>query len=277
MATKIDLLGKKIGKWTIIKKAENIGKRTAWLCKCECGNEKVVATEVLVKNQSKSCGCSRYDHLKNKISHENLEGRKFGKLTVKNFNGIKKERAYWLCKCECGNEKITSGKLLKNGNCISCGCVQKEIASRNSKTHGKSKTRIYYIWQGMKERCNNPNNLNYFNYGGRGIEVFDDWNKFEEFEKWSMLNGYNDDLSIERINVNGGYNPNNCTWIPLRLQSRNRRNVINIEFNGTVKTLTEWSKYFNVSHSTIQYHIKKDDIESTFAKWELMQNHKLSC
>lgn len=273
MPKKIDLTGKVIGKWTVISKAENIGKRTAWNCKCECGSEKVVATESLTKMQSKSCGCSRYDHFKSKTVYEDLSGLKFGRLTVLNFHDKKSNRVRWLCKCECGKVKPVYAKLLKSGNAVSCGCFQKEIASKNSKTHGKSKTRIYYIWQNIKDRCHNPNSKNYKNYGGRGIKLYNDWNIFEEFEKWAMSNGYEENLTIERINVNGNYEPLNCTWIPLSLQSMNKRSTVNIEFNGETKTLSEWARYFKVSHSTIQYHVKMGTIEKNFSKLE-MQKHR---
>lgn len=267
MPKKIDLTNCKIGKWTVVCKANNIGKRTAWECVCECGTRKIVATEVLTKKQSTSCGCSRYDHLKNKPKYEDLTGQKFGRLTVIKLSDKKNERIYWECLCECGDRKNIPAKQLKSGKTNSCGCIQKETISNISKRHGKSKTRIYTIWVGMKMRCNNANCKAYKHYGDRGIKLCDEWNDFEQFEEWAKCNGYNDDLSIERIDYNDGYNPKNCTWIPINKQSSNRRSVVNIEYNGEIKLLTEWARYFNISHSTVQYHLKKGTIKECFDKY----------
>lgn len=184
----------------------------------------------------------------------NLIGNRYGRLTVVSLvNDIAGTNVptRWLCKCECGNETTVMGYNLRNGNTRSCGCVQREKAAARFRTHGGKGTRLYIIWQHMLRRCNSKSNPAYRLYGGRGITVCKEWHEFELFRDWALKNGYADNLSIDRIDVNGNYEANNCRWVTQREQNLNRRNNVRIAFNGEIKTLSEWGKVFGCHQSAV--------------------------
>lgn len=153
-----------------------------------------------------------------------LSGRKFGRLTViERYSNIGKHAA-WLCKCECGRTKAVRSDHLLYKKTVSCGCFEDESRkSGNHYIHGGKHSRLYNIWCGMRKRCTNKNCAAYDNYGGRGIKVCNEWQRFEPFRDWALSNGYSDELSIDRINVNGNYEPTNCRWSDAKDQANNRR------------------------------------------------------
>lgn len=148
-----------------------------------------------------------------------LVGDKYGKLTVVEFDRLQNHKTYWKCVCDCGLTVVVTGNNLRSGNTTSCGCVHREKVKRLGKantTHGEShsnKTRLYGIWSGMRQRCNNPNHHAYSIYGGKGVSVCEAWNDYSVFKEWATSNGYKDNLCIDRIDPSSGYNPENCRWI----------------------------------------------------------------
>lgn len=183
---------------------------------------------------------------------KDISNQKFGNLTVIR-RGNRKNGTYWLCKCSCGNEKEVLYGNLVSGRVISCGCVGKEKRLSARKTHGDSKTRLYNIWIMMKKRCLNEKEKAYKNYGKRGIVVCDEWiNSYEEFKKWAISNGYKENLTLDRINNNGNYEPSNCRWADRKVQGNNTRSNVRISLFGETKTLAQWCEELSVSYKTVE-------------------------
>ena len=236
-----DLLGKKFGKLIVIGKSEKKGKNgnSYWECLCECGKKTIKAQNNLSSGKTKSCGC---------LKNQNLIGFKTGKITV--IEKINKPGlSFWKCECSCGNYIVLSQNRLNSKKVKSCGCLTNK--------HGKSNTRLYKIWLGIKKRCFNQNFKSYKHYGGRGITICKEWLDFSTFEKWALENGYDEKLSIDRINVDGIYEPNNCRWATTSEQARNKRNSIKLSFEGVEKTLTDWSAQYNINKVTASHRYKK--------------------
>ena len=161
---------------------------------------------------------------------KNEAGNRYGKLTVLSFHHINKSKnAYWLCACDCGLTTVVCGSYLRSGHTTSCGCIKREFFGEK---HGRSdKERLYGVWQQMRSRCNNPNNPRYKTYGEKGVSVCEEWNDYGKFRAWSYQNGYSesapgtpkkDVLSIDRIDPNEGYSPENCRWVTISENSKHR-------------------------------------------------------
>lgn len=164
-------------------------------------------------------------------------GKKYGRLTVVEFDRLQNHKTYWKCVCDCGLVVVLPGNSLRSGNTSSCGCLRRETAAAQGKAntkHGNSRdnrTRLYSIWCGMRQRCNNPNHHARALYGGKGVRVCDEWNDYSVFKAWAESHGYADNLSIDRIDSNGNYEPSNCRWITLS------ENVARANKNHTTRKL----------------------------------------
>lgn len=186
---------------------------------------------------------------------KDLSGKKFGLLTVSNEYKHMKNYIYWKCVCNCGREVWVRGTNLSYGTTKSCG-----HHTKSNFKHGQADTRLYGIYYGMLQRCNNPNSSQYENYGERGITVCDEWSNedgFIHFYNWAIANGYSDNLTIEREDVNGNYEPSNCKWATLHEQSRNRRSNVHIDVNGTDMIIADASVELNIPQKTLGERIKK--------------------
>lgn len=167
-----------------------------------------------------------------------LSNQKFGKLTAIAPAGKQGKAILWRCVCECGNEKTVRGNNLTTGAVRSCGCMMKE----NNLKHGGSKTRLYRIWGGIIRRTEDCNRKEYADYGARGIRMCTEWrDDFAEFQRWSLENGYTDSLSIDRIDPDGNYCPENCRWSGKLQQENNKRVNLILTVNGESKTAAEWA------------------------------------
>ncbi len=196
------------------------------------------------------------------MSHKDLTGQRFGRLIVIEEAGRTKQgNVKWLCRCDCGQDTVASQGNLHRSTTKSCGCFRAESASRLFTTHGLSKengkqSRLYGIWLEMKRRCCDQRRKAFKNYGGRGISVHPLWMAFGNFYSWAMANGYAPNLTIERKDNNGNYEPGNCTWIPLKLQSSNTRSSRFITHEGRTLTMTQWAAIVGLSTGTLWMRLK---------------------
>ena len=179
---------------------------------------------------------------------KDITGQRFGRLVaVRCVGRTNNGNAKWLCQCDCGNTVIARAAGLKHRCYVSCGCSKTKRLFR----HGLADTRLDIIYRSMKQRCYDNNAENYYLYGGRGIRICDSWLKDKElFFQWAFQSGYSDSLSIDRIDVNGDYEPSNCRWVTAQTQSNNRRNNHYITRNGVTKTATEWAREFGINPAT---------------------------
>lgn len=207
---------------------------------------------------------------------KNLEGQKFGHLLVleraKNKIFKSQQIVCWKCKCDCGNIVIIQSSNLVTGNSTNCGCIRKkhfiESAKKKNTKHNKSYSRIYFIWQSMKDRCYNKHNKNYKNYGQRKIKVCNEWKKdFMNFYNWSINNGYKNDLTIDRIDVNGNYEPSNCRWATIKQQQNNKRNNHILHYKNEEHNITEWALLLGINRSNIYNRLRRGwTIEKALSK-----------
>lgn len=197
-----------------------------------------------------------------------LTGRKFGRLTVIGFSrdvkSGKRNRKYWNCICECGGTKEVRTDCLTSGNTTSCGCKHKEISYKNLTTDYAFKPkykiqnkRLYQIWRGMIERCTNINNQRYDRYMKRGISVCNEWLNYDNFAVWALSNGYNENLTIDRINNDANYEPCNCRWVSVKEQCRNRSTNVKVDYNGELITLMELSEIVKLDYSCLYSRYKR--------------------
>lgn len=203
---------------------------------------------------------------------KSLVGKRFGRLVVKSFYDFQeypraKRRSRWLCVCDCGNTSTPTGKSLREGT-KSCGCLQKEAVSRTMSTHGQSRTKVYKVWSCMKDRCMNPKNSEYLNYGGRGISVSREWaDSFETF--LSDMGVPERGRSLERMDNSLGYSKENCVWATLNAQRRNMRTNVNVTYQGRTQCLNDWCKELGIPFRTARQRLRwagVENLEVVFSK-----------
>jgi len=254
-----DLVGRRFGKLVVVRFSHTGKNGNVWCCKCDCGFpvETQCRESWLIKGKTTSCGCEKRNiDLLNNIYNNLKVVEKLGKIH-------KGRDIYWRCKClKCGNENIVANTYQIKTNVKKCDCQQ--IYNH----HKDVNSRLYKTLYDMRDRCYNPNHNEYKNYGARGIKICDEWMGkygFENFYNWSIANGYKPDklengkraLSIDRINVDGNYEPSNCRWATNEIQGYNKRNTIYIEYNNKKYNLLELSKLINRTPDFIYRHYRK--------------------
>lgn len=188
-----------------------------------------------------------------------LIGKTFGNLSVI-AEFVENKRRYCVCKCSCGKKTVTLAQSLKSGHTISCGCSLEKWRSKNNRIY---KERLYRCYKSMIDRCYNKKNKRYLKYGGRDINVCEKWkNNYQAFKNWALSNGYSDNLTLERKDVNGNYSPENCCWIDIKKQSNNKTNTVKITYNEETRTLRDWCEMLDLSYKAIYFRLRKGwDVE----------------
>lgn len=179
-------------------------------------------------------------------------GEKYGRWTIfKEVPRRGRSSRHFICRCDCGTERIVSLSHLRMGKSKSCGCFRRERTSEVRSTHGMSRTRLFSIWNDMVRRCSDKSRKSYKDYGGRGISICDEWLDFKTFMEWALENGYQQNLTIERMDNDGDYCAGNCTWIPKERQSTNTRINRLITYDGKTQCIAVWARELNIAYTTI--------------------------
>lgn len=254
-----DITGQKFGLLTVTGYAHG-GKNSNWNCLCECGNERTIPMPNLKSGNTTTCGeCVTFES----PNFIDRVGQRYGRLTVlsnvskaKNIKGKKQTRTNWYCLCDCGNYKTIESGNLNSSHTQSCGCLLLDAITK----HGccAENKRLYCIWLGMIGRCYNPEHISYRWYGAKNRQVCEEWREVRGFFNWALVNGYAEDLTLERMESKGNYEPVNCEWIPLRFQNQNTTVSLGkdkvIEMRRLLTqgfTPKEMSIKFNVAYSTV--------------------------
>lgn len=199
-----------------------------------------------------------------KFDVNDIVGQRVGRLTVLNFDHKEKHKNngghtyFYKCKCDCGNIVIISRGHLTSNHTKSCGCYKLQKNIERLTIHGLRNTKLYNVWCGIKNRCSNPSQISYPYYGTKGITICDEWkNDFKAFYDWSIQNGYKDNLSIDRIDVNGNYEPSNCRWATNLQQARNKSNNVYLTYKNETHCLSEWAEKLNITVDKLRNLLKK--------------------
>lgn len=259
-----DLTGQVFGDWTVLGKGKphilpSGNKQPTWKCLCSCGAIRDVVTQRLKNGRSTSCG---------ECKKPNLIGEKSGYLTVVGVGERRKRNngkfvKTWDCICVCGNHRFLTTQEIKTEKRKSCGCKQTDFRKESATIHGDSHTRLHNIWSGMRARCYLPTDYHYKWYGGRGITMCNEWrDDYVAFKEWALSNGYAENLTIDRIDNDGDYCPENCRWVSMKIQANNRTRTKYYEAFGERHTLSEWADIVGVTIEFLRGRIKNGwDIE----------------
>lgn len=207
----------------------------------------------------------------------NIKGDRYGRLTVLDrAENSKRGRTQWLCKCDCGRMTTVTTDRLRGGVTRSCGCLHNEVIARVNYRHGESfhsaNTRLYHIWINMRQRCSNPKNGSYMDYGARGITVCQEWDDYLAFKSWAETHGYSNALTIDRIDNSRGYSPENCRWADHYAQNNNKRCNHAITFSGVTKNLSQWERKLRISKGAFGSYIAKHGEQAAIAYY-LKKHH----
>lgn len=257
MPKMIDLTGQRFGRLTAIslccrlKDRDITQRRVYWACSCDCGDSLIVSSNHLRTGHTTSCGCSRM---------LDIRGQRYGRLiAVAPCCAIKSRRLYWACSCDCGNTVISPLDSIRRGDTSSCGCYNRELRS----SHNMTGTPTYAAWNGITARCYNQKDRNYSNYGGRGIKVCDRWR--ESFKAFLEDMGERPDAryslgraeySLDRIDVNGDYEPGNCRWATYLQQQRNKRCGLFLTYKQETLCVAEWGERLKISRNVLYFRLK---------------------
>lgn len=200
-----------------------------------------------------------------------LTGQRFGKLTVIEESEKWGHYTTWLCKCDCGNEKKIRTNSLRSGATKSCGCESIKALQMRKIKYKNHNYRMYHVWYGMLERCKNQKNTFYHRYGGRGITVCNEWKDFDNFANWALQNGYDDALSLDRIDNDGNYSPSNCRWVTKKQQHNNTSTNRFETIDGVTKTIAEWADEYGIRYGLLRRRLDRGmsikDALTTERKW----------
>lgn len=255
-----DLTGREYGYFTVLGFDRSVGGKRYWNCRCICGNTRSVMTSCLINGRIKSCGCM------NKTNRIDLTGKRFGRLLVIGLHDDPDDdNLKWDCVCDCGNRKVVYGTRLRYGQVRSCGCLKAEAES--PKPDAFHRQRLYGVWAGMLQRCFYEKHKEYHSYGGRGITVCDEWKDYAVFRDWAYANGYDEShdsksCSLDRIDINGNYSPENCRWVDAKMQSRNTRRNVLVLYQGKQMTATDAALLMGVKPHTLLTRIRRGHIPS---------------
>lgn len=243
-----DLTGKKYYMLTVIGRNGSNRYGSVWECRCDCGNTIYVNANMLNSGGKRSCGC-QIVYKKN----YDLTGQRFGRFIVlgeaeRKYVGNGGNIRMLRCKCDCGNIVIKRRSAVIKGDTRSCGCLNRDISYARARHH-MTNTRIHHCWSSMLARCGK--HKDYLN-----VSVCEGWKVFENFYKWSMENGYQDDLSIDRIDPYGNYEPSNCRWTSMKVQQNNKRNNRYFTIDGVTHTMSEWADIYNVPYRLVKGRIR---------------------
>src|SRR6185369_616312 len=233
MRTAQNLIGKKFHYLTV--KRPNPEKPYHWFCLCRCGQEKSIYVYSLLKNMTRSCGCIKSE--KHSINFKDMTGETFNNWDVLKLDGPKHKGTYWWCRCKlCGSVKSIFGESIRTGMSKSCGCDRQGINIK----HGQTGSPTYKVWLQMRRRCDDPKNVRYARYGGRGITYCERWKIYKNFlaDMGEKPDGY----QIERIDNDGNYEPNNCKWVPRKEQQRNTSRSHFVTFKGERLPIATWAE-----------------------------------
>lgn len=259
---KIDLTGKRFGRLVVLKEdGRTASKSIKWLCQCDCGNQKTLDGAELRRGNVRSCGCFRREESRRlaleRGTKEDLSGRKFGRWTVIRYAGHER----WECQCECGTVFNVRRNSLVSGDSTTCKKCSPKYRRKSSVPNKGTQTRLYKVYYSMHFRCENPKAQQYKNYGARGISVCPEWSGehgYENFREWAFQNGYDPkaprgQCTIDRIDVNGNYEPANCRWADAKVQNSNMRRNRLVTYKGETKTISQWVEETGLTRSSLQY------------------------